>query len=345
MAHVRDPDLIPGFRHQEHDRILVFGPGALESAQDLLPDRFTLLTTARAASGQSSLVRRAAAVVYVPSGAVDALAAELRSQATGRPLVALGGGRVIDVAKAIAAAEGIHDVIAIPTSLSGAEMTGVHRQARGVADVPRVRPTLVINDPALSASQPSAQLAAGSANALAHAMTAVLSVRSDPLAWSVGLDAIRRVGEAWTPSQTDRDGLALGGLLAGWSVDLSGLGPHHALAQTAVRTASLEHGEANAVLLPHTVRAFRTRAPDHLAIIDRNLGGPLEDFAHALLIRAGVTGLGDMDGDEELLDRAVTMAAGRPELERIPPPLDAGEIESIYRAAAPGVSPTWGENG
>jgi alcohol dehydrogenase class IV len=300
-----------------------------------LPDRFTLLTSARAASGQSSLVSRAAAVVDVPSGAVDTLAAELRGQATGRPLVALGGGRVIDVAKAIAAVEGIHDVIAIPTSLSGAEMTGVHRQARGVAaDVPRVRPTIVINDPALSASQPSAQLATGSANALAHAMTAVLSARSDPLARSVGLDAIRRLGEAWTPTQPDRDALALGALLAGWSVDLSGLGPHHALAQTAVRTASLEHGDANAVLLPHTVRAFRTRAPEHLATIDRNLGRPLEDFAHALLIRAGVTGLGDMDADADLLDRAVATAAERPEMERIPPPLDAAEIMSIYRAAA-----------
>ena len=42
-----------------------------------------------------------------------------------RPLV-LGGGRVIDVAKAVAAISGAK-VVAIPTTLSGAPMTAIHR--------------------------------------------------------------------------------------------------------------------------------------------------------------------------------------------------------------------------
>jgi maleylacetate reductase len=94
-------------------------------------------------------------MIEVPAGQVDVVAAQLRAAVTGSRLVALGGGRVIDVAKALAAADPPRDVVAIPTSLSAAEMTGVHRRAQGVAPgTPCVRPVLVINDPRLSAHNP-----------------------------------------------------------------------------------------------------------------------------------------------------------------------------------------------
>ena len=47
-----------------------------------------------------------------------------------RSLVAFGGGRVIDTAKAIAAVRGAR-VAAIPTTLSGAEMTVIHKLPDG----------------------------------------------------------------------------------------------------------------------------------------------------------------------------------------------------------------------
>ena len=335
MAELRDLIVTTGFRHAERDRTIVFGPGALDAAQDLLPPEFTLLTTDRAAGSQPAIVRRAAAVVEVPSGAVDALAADLRDRVGGRALVALGGGRVIDTAKAIAAAEGIAVVIAIPTSLSGAEMTGVHRHACGVPDhIARMRATVVINDPALTASLPSAQLAAGTANAAGHALTALLSIRSTPIAQAVGRAAIQRFGQAWAEPQPDKCGLALGALLAGWSVDVSGLGPHHALVQTAVRAVSIGHAHVNAVLLPHTIRAFRDRAAEQLASIDADLGTPLEEFAESLRTRAAATGLGDLVDHADTLKRTSEAAAARPEMQLIPPPIDADEAMSIYRAAA-----------
>jgi alcohol dehydrogenase class IV len=54
------------------------------------------------------------------------------------------------------------------------------------------------------------------------------------------------------------------------------------LAQTAVRLASLEHAHVNAALLPHTVAAFRRRAPGRLEQIDQAGGTRLEDFAEGL---------------------------------------------------------------
>jgi alcohol dehydrogenase class IV len=249
--------------------------------------------------------------------------------------VSLGGGRVTDVAKALAAADGPREVAAIPTSLSGAEMTGVHRHARGVADsTPKVRPSLVVNDPGLSASQPVDQLAASSANALGHAITALVSERSTTIARAVAGEAIATLAGGWSGEEPDRSQVALGALLAGWAVDHSGLGPHHALAQTAVRMASLDHAHVNAVLLPLTVAAMRARDRATFERLELALGQPVEALADELRRRAEVAGLGQLGADAELLERTVAAAVKRPELVRVTPALEHGEVLAIYRAAA-----------
>jgi alcohol dehydrogenase class IV len=323
------------FRHVDRDQTIVFGAGALDAARDLLDDGYTLLTTARAAGSAPGLVECAADVVHVPAGLIDVIAAELRAEVTGRRLVALGGGRVIDVAKALAAADGPRDVAAVPTSLSGAEMTGVHRHARGVADAtPRVRATVVINDPALSASQPVAQLAASSSNALGHAITALSSERSTTIAQAVAAEAVGELAAGWSEDEPDRHRVALGALLAAWAVDRSGLGPHHALAQTAVRVASLEHADANAALLPFTVAAMRGRASARFERLDAALGRRVETLAEDLRRRAGVTGLGPLSTDAELLNRTAATAVKRTELARVTPPLEDDEVLAMYRAAS-----------
>ncbi|ADB50408.1 dehydroquinate synthase/iron-containing alcohol dehydrogenase family protein [Conexibacter woesei] len=379
------------FRHVEHERTLVFGAGALDAATDLFAQPFTLLTTPRAAADPlaAALVARAAARVDVPAGLVEEVAAELRPGVSGSRLVALGGGRVIDVAKALAVADPPRTVVAVPTTLSAAEMTGKHRQARGVpAGTPFARPAAVVNDPALSASAPVELLAASSANALAHALVATAAARSSPLAAAVARDAVAQLAAAWTPAAApatapaaatpaaapalaatppalaatppapaatplaatrppatpsipNRSAAALGALLAGWAVDHSGLGLHHVLAQTAVRTAALGHAQANAALLPVTATAIRRRAPAAFAALDVQLGGApsaVESLARTLRDAAGLDpGAGGLDAlaaDERLLERAVEAAAARPELARIPPAPDRAELRALFLAAA-----------
>jgi alcohol dehydrogenase class IV len=327
------------FRHVESARTIVFGPAALASSTELIGDGYTLLTTPRAAESAPEVLERAATMIEVPAGQVDVVAAQLRGTVTGSRLVALGGGRVIDVAKALAAADPPRDVVAIPTSLSAAEMTGVHRHAQGVApSTPRVRPAVVINDPQLSASQPAEALAASTANALGHAITALVSDRTTPLSRAVAGEAIQQLVSGWVDNEPNRSSLALGALLAGWAVDHSGLGLHHALAQTAVRTASLEHAQTNAALLPATVGAIRSRRPAELKRLDEILGIALEAVAEQLRQRARAS-LGVLAHDEELLHRAVQTAAQRPELKRIPPAPDHAEIREIYRGSTPPPSP------
>jgi len=321
------------FRHADRDQTIVFGDGALDSAEDLIGDDYDLLTTPRAARAGAAIVDRAACVVHVPAGAVDEVAGRLLDTVGRRRLVALGGGRVIDTAKAVAAAKALSGPVAIPTTLSGAEMTGVHRHARGVPDAtPRSRASVVINDPALSASQPPEQLAASAANALGHAITALTSSRSTPIARAVAHDAVRCLVRGCA-AEPDRPQVALGSLLAGWAVDRSGLGPHHALSQTAVRIASLEHAQANAVLLPHTIRALRSRVPDVFDALDDELGTALEDVARELVRRASVVGLGAIELDDTTLARMTQVAARRPELARVPEPMARQEIREIYLAS------------
>lgn len=322
------------FRHVEARRTVVFGSGALVRGTELLGGGYVLLTTSRAAAVVPSVIERAGSVVYVPHGPVDVVAAQIRSGVTGDRLVALGGGRVIDVAKALAAADGPREVAAIPTSLSGAEMTGVHRHAKGVPDsAPRVRPAVVLNDPDLSASQPEHALAASSANALGHATTALFSDRATPISQAVGREAIQRLAGGWSGDRPDRPGLALGALLAGWAVDHSGLGPHHALAQSAVRVASLEHARTNAALLPATIGAVRARRPVEMKRLDALLGVPLESVARLLRDRSRAD-LGVLETDPQLLSRVIDVAARRPELALIPPALDPAEIRAIYCMSA-----------
>ena len=61
---------------------------------------------------------------------MNEVAARLIDDVGDGDLVALGGGRVIDVAKAIAAVREVR-VAALPTTLSGAEMTRIHRLPEG----------------------------------------------------------------------------------------------------------------------------------------------------------------------------------------------------------------------
>ncbi len=313
------------FRHVDRDQTIVFGAGALAAAEELLGDDYTLLTTPRASHSAPGVAERAATVVHVPAGLVEVVAAELRADVTGDRLVALGGGRVIDVAKALAAADGPREVAAVPTSLSGAEMTGVHRHAKGVADsTPRVRATVVVNDPALSASQPADQLAASSANALGHAITALVSQRSTAIARAVAAESIGELAAGWSADEPDRARVALGALLAGWAVDRSGLGPHHALSQSAVRIAGLEHAQVNAALLPHTLEAMAARTSESLPL----------DLAEDLRRRASAFDLYALGSDAALLDQAVETAAARAELERVPPAFTAEEIRAIYQSAS-----------
>ena len=123
------------FTWRDGERTIHFRAGIVGESPDILAGHgfteYELLTTERAmGAAPVELAEESTCFHHVPPGPVNEVAAKLFDDVGDRDLVALGGGRVIDVAKAIAAVRGVR-VAALPTTLSGAEMTAIHRLPDG----------------------------------------------------------------------------------------------------------------------------------------------------------------------------------------------------------------------
>jgi alcohol dehydrogenase class IV len=224
--------------------------------------------------------------------------------------------------------------MAVPTTLSGAEMTRVHRRAAGSPPgTPGVRPAVVVNDPALSASQPPGELAASASNALGHAVEAPCTVRASPISTLAAHDAARRLVWAFDRPEPNRDALALGALLAAYAMDSTGYGLHHVLSQTLVRVGGAGHGPANAVMLPHSIGALAWRCPDRMQALAEAMGRDPADAARALAERAGAKSLRAVGVDPARLPEIASAAAERADLDATPPRASRAEILSLYEHA------------
>jgi alcohol dehydrogenase class IV len=330
------------FTFRDGDRLIRFGEGALDEAPGVLAenglDGYTLLTTERAARAAPELARGAASVIHVPPGKVDQISAELLPRAERRPLVALGGGRVIDTAKAIAGATDGR-CAAVPTTLSGAPMTPFHRLPAGVEGARFTRPALVAADPLLMTSQHGTRRAASAMNALAHAMEALYAPLANPVSELAALRAAELFEATVLEDEPDRGDLALAALLGGYAVGLTGLAVHHAVCQTIVRVCGTPHAETNAVMLPRSARLMVPRAPAEMGELAAALGDPGGDADAApgrlakLAARSGHTRLSTLGVEEGQLEDVVAAALPHPGLAATPDPPGEEELLELLRAA------------
>jgi alcohol dehydrogenase class IV len=312
-----------GFVWRDGPRTVVYGPGAAARLHEFGWAEFQLVTTERLLQQQAALPSGTGEPLVVGPGQVPELAAALLPLVRHRRLVAWGGGRVIDVAKALAAAHG-GEVCAVPTTLSGAEMSGGHRQAPGYEDRPRVRPVLVLADPAAMTSLPEQALRASALNALAHAAEALYTPLANPVATMVALRGAELLAGP---------DLALGSLLAGYAIDSAGFALHHVLCQSLVRVCGTPHAETNAAVLPHTLRAVTPRAPDTIARLAAVLGTDAQGLPARVTELGG--GLRRLRVDPACAVAAADAALARSELGNTPgPPLVRDELVAIIRAAS-----------
>ena len=206
-----------------------------------------------------------------------ALAREVDAQA----LVALGGGSVIDVGKAVGLLvtsggryadyqwEGrpitrpILPLVAVPTTAgTGSEVTKVTviedqetRFKKGVLS-PYLFARAAVLDPALTLSLPAQLTAATGADVIGHALEAFVGRRANPITDALALDAL---GRAWRhlPTATHqgddlpaRQEMMLASAMAGLAFDQSGLGIIHSLAGPVAGRYGLHHGLCIGLLLP-----------------------------------------------------------------------------------------------
>ena len=330
------------FTWRDGERTIVFREGVLAETPQLLAggiwERFELLTTPRAlGAAPLELAERATAVHEVARGPVPDAAAAIIDSVHNPTLVALGGGRVIDTAKAIAAVRGGR-VCAVPTTLSGAEMTTIHRLPAGHEhEAPHlVRPALVIVDPTEMTTLDDLPLRASAMNSLAHGAEALYTPLANPVATLVALRGAELLAAALElpAEERDRAALALGSLLCAHALDSAGYALHHVVCQTLVWVLGTPHAETNATILPLTMEAMRSRAPATIESLAEALGADASGIRERIeALGGGPRRLGDLGAERNRLRRALDAILSRAELQNTPDPPGREELERLLEAA------------
>jgi len=224
-------------------------------------------------------------------------------------VVAVGGGSVLDVGKAIGAlahepeptevyhagreirAPGIPVIAAPTTSGTGAEVTpnsvltnpgtNVKASIRG-GDL---MPTVAIVDPEMTLSMPPEITAYSGLDALTQAIESYTSTGANAVSDLLAREAVRRIAGSLRRAYADgsdlsaREDMALGSLLAGISLASARLGLVHGLAHPVGAAYHIPHGLACAILLPHVMRFNLDAAAPKYALLAADIGLDAADQA------------------------------------------------------------------
>ncbi|WP_058913292.1 iron-containing alcohol dehydrogenase [Entomohabitans teleogrylli] len=212
-------------------------------------------------------------------------------------IVALGGGSVLDAAKAVAvlatnpgldlaqlnAASALRPrlpLTAIPTTAgSGSESTSVtviidaathHKRVLAHATL---MPDAAILDPLLTLGVPAAVTAMTGIDALTHAIEASVARHGTPLTQCLALQAVRMIGESLRlavgcgDNLAAREAMLLASGMAGMAFSSAGLGLCHATAHQIGAAYRIPHGMANAIMLPAVMNYNRLACQETYARI------------------------------------------------------------------------------
>jgi alcohol dehydrogenase class IV len=329
------------FVWRDAGRTVVFEDDGIVAAPKLLAEHgmedFGLFSSQRHLGGAIELAEAASAVHELPrmdpAVAVTEAAASLLETATAPNLVALGGGRTIDTAKAVAAVTGAR-VAAVPTTMSGAEMTGIHRLPAGAEGRVKglVRPALVIADPGAMTSAPEPELRASSMNALAHGADSLYTPFANPVSRMTALRGAELIATSLDedPAERSRAALAQGSILCAYAIDSGSFSLHHVACQTIVRTCGATHAGVNAAILPRAMSFMASRAPDGLEPLATAIGTSPDRIEPRILELGGnPPGLGAQGADRTKLPEAIEAMLLRPELAFTPEPPRRSDLEQL----------------
>jgi maleylacetate reductase len=333
------------FDHAQPAVRIVFGAGTFERLADEVDDRRWLIVhggsqaTAAERLGERLGERCAGRFGEVRRHVLVELADRARArfaEAGAEGLVAVGGGSVLGLAKAIALTAQA-PIVAVPTTYSGSEMTAIYGLTAGgrkhTGRDEAVRPRHVVYDPALSRELPRAVAAPSAMNALAHCVDALWAPGATPvttLLAEAGARALREGLEAM-----DRERLLLGAAFAGWALGVAGTALHHRICHILGGAYDLPHAETHSAVLPQ-VAALNARAVPELAQLGlgRSPGTAIFDLARHAGAPTALRELGMDDGDVDAVVPAVVEdAAGNPV------PVDEQVARELLRRAWAGARP------
>ncbi len=333
------------FFFRDGERMIRFGHGAAAETLELLSDHgfageWVLLTTERARRQMpAGLADAATDELDVASGRVADVTAALIDPVAGRDVVAFGGGRVVDAAKAVVAAGGGR-AAAVPTTLAGSTFTPFHRMPAGYEGYGSVRPALAVCDPELMASAPADTLTATAMNALAHGVEALYGPFANPVTEGAALRGAPLIVTALESDRPDAADLALGALLCGYAVGVAGLVVHHACCQTIVQVLGTPHAQTNAVMLPRSIAFMADRAGEQLGRLARALGEPdptaIAERVARVAAGAGPTTLAELGVRDADLDRVLDALMGHPGIANTPGAPGRDEVRALLESAGLG---------
>ena len=248
-------------------------------------------------------------------------------------IVAIGGGSVIDLGKAVAmllanggdpldylevvgSGQKITQLaapcVAVPTTAgTGAEVTANavlavpgHRLKASLRS-PLMIPRVALVDPELTVSCPPPVTAASGLDALTQCLEPFVSVRATPLTDGLAREGLRRAATGLRAAHADggdlaaRTDMAMCALLGGMALANAKLGAVHGLAGVIGGTADVPHGMACAALLAPVieanVRTLRSAAPGS-SVLDRYAESVLDRYAEAAQLLTGKPGASVEDG-------------------------------------------------
>ena len=208
-------------------------------------------------------------------------------------------------------------------------------------------PSYAVPDPAVTATLPRAVAAATGMDALTHAVEAFIGRSTTKETRADALKAVelifRHLEKACeNGAEEDREQMLYASFLAGKAFTRSYVGYVHAVAHSLGGAYGTPHGETNASLLPHVLRAYGEAAEHKLALLAdaAGIGGSREKekaAAFIAAIEAMNRRLGIPDAIGELKEEDIPALARRADKEAnplypVPRLMDAKELESLYRA-------------
>ncbi len=236
-------------------------------------------------------------------------------------IIAVGGGSVIDTAKAISiimnnpehedviSLDGAVEtkekglpLIALPTTAGTAAevtinyvITDEEKVKKMVCVDPHDIPILSIIDAELMASMPKSVAASTGMDALTHAMEGYITVAAWQMTDMFHLQAIKLIFENLEKAVNEKDmeaieNMGLAQYIAGMGFSNVGLGIVHSMAHSLGALYDTPHGVANALLLPHVLKyngsVCKKRFKDMAITIGLNVEGKTEDEIVDLVVNA-----------------------------------------------------------
>ncbi|MCC7500672.1 phosphonoacetaldehyde reductase [Candidatus Nomurabacteria bacterium] len=207
-------------------------------------------------------------------------------------VVAVGGGHVLDAAKAINAMGNRVPLVAVPTTGgSGAEATPfavIYKAGvKTSLDGPEVLPTYAIIDPLLIASTPRTAAIASGLDALCQALESLWAKGATNESRGYATEALELVVPTLKTAVDTRDpaaldSLARGAHCAGKAIAISKTTAAHALSYGLTYRFGIPHGIAAALLMPPLMRINKVMLPVSAEDIESLLRhcdvGPLSRF-------------------------------------------------------------------